>query len=81
MCTCSNTYTVWHTFVTSVRGFEVGEGAWLSPFLTTQRRFELAMDLVGGEFTERVREYKDIWLPARTIVLKALDSRLQVSNT
>ena len=36
------------------------------------------MDLVGGEFTERVKEYKDVWLPARTIVQKALNSRLQV---
>ena len=39
------------------------------------------MALVGGEFTERIKVYKDIWLPARTIVQKALNSRLQVSNT
>ena len=44
-----------------------------------QAQFQLAMQLVGGEFTERVREYKDTWLPARTIVQKAIDSRLQVN--
>ena len=37
------------------------------------------MQLVGGEFSERVCEYKDVWLPARTIVQKAIDSRLEVN--
>ena len=43
-----------------------------------QGQFRLAMQLVGGEFTERVKAYKDVWLPARTIVHKALTSRHQV---
>ena len=38
----------------------------------------MAMELVGREFTERVQEYKDIWLPARAIVQRAIKSRLQV---
>ena len=38
----------------------------------------MAVELVGREFTERVQEYKDIWLPARAIVQRAIESRLQV---
>ena len=44
----------------------------------TQDRFQLAMELVGREFSERVMEYKDIWLPAKAIVQRALESRFQV---
>ena len=40
----------------------------------------MAMQLVGTEFTEKVMEYKDIWLPARTIVQRAIESRLQVES-
>ena len=36
------------------------------------------MQLVGREFTEKITEYKDIWLPARAIVQRALESRFQV---
>ena len=39
----------------------------------------MAMELVGREFSEKVIEYKDIWLPARAIVQRALESRFQVS--
>ena len=38
----------------------------------------MAMQLVGTEFTEKVMEYKDVWLPARAIVQRAIESRLQV---
>ena len=41
----------------------------------------MAMQLVGKEFTDRVVEYKDIWLPARTIVQRAIESRLEVHVT
>jgi hypothetical protein len=49
-------------------------------YFPSQGQFQLAMQLVGTEFTEKVREYKDIWLPARTIVQRAIESRLQVSS-
>ena len=38
----------------------------------------MAMQLVGREFTEKITEYKDIWLPARAIVQRALEFRFQV---
>ena len=37
------------------------------------------MQLVGREFCETVKEYKDVWLPARAIVQRALESRFQVN--
>ena len=48
-------------------------------YFPSQGQFQLAMQLVGREFTERVMEYKDVWLPARAIVQEAIESRLQVT--
>jgi len=38
------------------------------------------MKLVGEEFTNRVISYKDIWLPAREIVQRAIAERFQVTS-
>ena len=40
----------------------------------------MAMDLVGREFNERVIGFKDIWLPAKAVVQRALESRFQVNK-
>ena len=47
--------------------------------LCSQGQFQLAMQLVGREFIERVLWYKNIWLPARAVVQRALESRFQVN--
>ena len=36
------------------------------------------MELVGGEFTECVVAYRDVWLPTRNIVQKAIEKRREV---
>ena len=41
-------------------------------------RFEQAMKLVGSEFTERVRFYRDVWWPARELVKTAINKRHEV---
>ena len=46
----------------------------------SQAQFQLAMNLVGGEFVDCVREQVRVWLPARAIVKNALDSRLEVGR-
>ena len=38
----------------------------------------MAMQLVGREFYEMVEVFKNVWLPARAIVQRALESRFQV---
>ena len=38
-----------------------------------------AMELVGSEFKERILFTKSVWLPAREIVLKAVQNRHMVS--
>ena len=43
--------------------------------------FKKAIALTGEEFTERVRYYAFAWLPARDIVLKALQERHSVDKT
>jgi len=44
----------------------------------TQRRFVKAMELVGGEFVGCVLRHRDVWLPARAIVQKAIEKRHEV---
>ena len=46
----------------------------------SQAQFQLAMNLVGGEFVDCVREQVRVWLPARAIVKSALDSRHEVGR-
>ena len=39
------------------------------------------MELVGGEFTECVVAYRDVWLPAGNIVHKAIEKRQEVCTS
>ena len=34
--------------------------------------------MVGDEFTERVKFFRDVWWPARLIVKEAMDNRFEV---
>lgn len=46
----------------------------------SQERFQRAMQMVGAELLDRVNYYKTAWLPARDIVLKAVNARKEVSS-
>lgn len=50
----------------------------LSAYTLIQRRFVKAMELVGGEFVGCVLRHRDVWLPARAIVQKAIEKRHEV---
>ena len=39
-----------------------------------------AMKLVGEEFADCIHGYRDIWLPAREIVQRAIADRCQVTS-
>ena len=43
-----------------------------------QKQFDLAMELVGAEFEERVHSYHKIWLPARDLVKASVEKRHEV---
>ncbi|XP_076471968.1 MYG1 exonuclease-like isoform X2 [Babylonia areolata] len=43
--------------------------------------FQRAFDLVGAEFLDRVNYYKTSWLPARDVVLKAVNARKEVDSS
>lgn len=43
--------------------------------------FKRAMDIVGAEFLDRVGYYKTAWLPARDIVLQAVNNRHKVDSS
>ena len=51
---------------------------WNEEHVDVQARFEAAVALTGAEFSEDVVEIKTTWLPARGIVEKALNDRMQV---
>ena len=38
------------------------------------------MERVGEEFNDVIQHYKDSWLPARSIVLSAIEKRHEVVN-
>ena len=44
-----------------------------------QACFDRAMELVGSEFMDRVKYYKESWFPARSIVFEAIEKRYDVS--
>ncbi len=44
-------------------------------------QFNLALDMVGKEFTDRVKYYALSWWPARSIVQKAVDTRFSVDTS
>lgn len=43
--------------------------------------FQKAMEMVGAEFLENVNYFKNSWLPARTIVQKAIEDRHKVHSS
>ncbi|KAK7478612.1 hypothetical protein BaRGS_00030144 [Batillaria attramentaria] len=51
---------------------------WNDKDVDENERFHQAVKMVGEEFLDRVNYYKTAWLPARDIVLKAVNSRLEV---
>jgi len=51
---------------------------WNSKGVDENVQFHKALELVGGEFTSRVVDYKDTWLPAREIVANAIKNRHEV---
>ena len=52
----------------------------MSAFILLQERFEEAVTMVGKEFRERVLYFRDVWLPARDIVLEAVQKRHTVNR-
>ena len=44
-------------------------------------RFFKAMELIGGEFVEKVKYYGDIWYPVRSLVENALENRFKVHES
>ncbi len=48
------------------------------PTLAFQAKFELASQLVGGEFVQMLEFYYHNWLPARQLVANAISQRHSV---
>lgn len=48
------------------------------PSLRPQEGFKRALELVGGEFLDRLDYYHRAWLPARTLVEEAIRRRFEV---
>lgn len=53
---------------------------WNQEDFDEEELFREAMKLVGNEFVDRILFYKKVWLPAREIVLKALEDREKVDE-
>ncbi|XP_005111711.1 MYG1 exonuclease [Aplysia californica] len=51
---------------------------WNSKGMDEDVQFFKAMDLVGSEFLSKVTDYKETWLPARSLVLAAIKNRYNV---
>ncbi|XP_067170281.1 MYG1 exonuclease [Apteryx mantelli] len=51
---------------------------WNDPDQDTEAGFKRAMELVGGEFMERLDYYHRAWLPARALVEEAIRRRFEV---
>ncbi|XP_025087299.1 UPF0160 protein MYG1, mitochondrial-like isoform X2 [Pomacea canaliculata] len=54
---------------------------WNEENVDEDKCFHKAMDMVGAEFLDRVNFYKATWLPARDIVLRALNARTETHST
>lgn len=54
---------------------------WNSKDMDENFQFNLALDMVGKEFTDRVRYYALSWWPARSIVQKSIDKRFDVDKS
>lgn len=44
-------------------------------------QFELALKMVGSEFSDRIRYYALSWWPARSIVQKAIENRFNIDKS
>ena len=47
-------------------------------FVFDQAGFAKALKMVGKEFLDTVEYFKEVWLPARTIVQTAIEKRFEV---
>ncbi|ORX89232.1 metal-dependent protein hydrolase [Basidiobolus meristosporus CBS 931.73] len=54
---------------------------WNQTDVDLDSRFEKAMELAGGEFVERLRFLGLAWLPARDLVVKAVNTRMEVHES
>ncbi|XP_068777235.1 MYG1 exonuclease isoform X2 [Struthio camelus] len=54
---------------------------WNDPDQDTEAGFKRAMELVGGEFMERLDYYHRAWLPARALVEEAIQRRFEVDTS
>jgi len=66
--------------ISSTVGKRVGglNPPWNSAVQDYDARFERAMQLVGGEFLDKLNYYHSVWLPARTIVQSSIADRFNV---
>jgi uncharacterized UPF0160 family protein len=55
--------------------------AWNEEGADENERFHEAVSLVGKEFTDIVNGYHKVWLPARSIVKKAVEDRMRVDSS
>ncbi|CAG0884232.1 unnamed protein product, partial [Darwinula stevensoni] len=53
---------------------------WTAKQVSNEELFLEAMEIAGREFMERIRYYGEVWWPARDILLKAVETRFQVSK-
>ena len=51
---------------------------WNQKTIDIQARFHKAMEMTGSEFVDRVEYYAFAWIPARSLVIDALDQRFEV---
>lgn len=51
---------------------------WNEPDKDENAQFKLALNLVGNEFTDKLRYYVNSWYPARDIVVKAIQNRFNI---
>jgi len=51
---------------------------WNAEDQDTRSGFDKAMEMVGSEFLDRLKFFKDSWLPARTIVEQAINKRFEI---
>ena len=49
--------------------------------MNEETQFNLALNLVGNEFIDRVKYYALSWWPARSIVIKAVENRFNVHSS
>ncbi|XP_011403086.2 PREDICTED: UPF0160 protein MYG1, mitochondrial-like [Amphimedon queenslandica] len=66
--------------ITSTIGYRVSRlnSRWNDTDHKPDERFKYAMERVGEEFNDIIQHYKDSWLPARSIVLSAIEKRHEV---